>query len=265
MDILGCLFILLTILRTFCYPLKDIFGSSFCYVFAFIELFLDFLLNLQTFFTILYRYICLNHENILLFWRISPKTLAKVLLVMILALGLLIPICALFSTNTFTLQTCLGNYILTYNRNGYNNTMCTNGNYWLNLVCTFSFSFVFILSSNIPETYMLYKSYQKIQKQTEQAKTMIGDVSYFRRRRDDGIVIRISICQWFVELCNFVLYYIYIIFFIGWSLTLDNFFNLYLLAFQFILQPGFYISANGRFRLDVANHGLFFALKNALK
>ena len=133
------------------------------------------------------------------------------------------------------------------------------------MACTLLFSLVFMLSSNIPETYMLYKSYQIIQEQTENSKSMIGEASYLRRRRDDGVVLTISIFQWLVELCNFALYYLYIIFFIGWSNTLDHFFNLYLLTFQFILQPGFYVSANGKFRLDVVNHGIICALINVLK
>ena len=93
--------------------------------------------------------------------------------------------------------------------------------------CKASFVTYMILSSNLPEAYFLYQCFSKIQAQTESVEWILDKVTYSRRRRDNGIVIRISIIQWFVEMCNLVFYFIYIMYIFGWNLLADKFFNLY--------------------------------------
>ena len=90
-----------------------------------------------------------------------------------------------------------------------------------------------------------------------------GTSNFYSPYRDEGITIRISILQWFVETCNLILYLVYFMFFVGLSPIADKFFNVYLVAFVMIIQPSFYISGDYRFRVNVANHGLFRALQIA--
>ena len=116
MDIFGCFFVSITFIRTFCYPMIDVLGSTMCYVYSFTEVYLDIFLNFQTFFTILYRYICLCQSHIMLSWRISPKALAKILLFVMVLSAFSISVFSLSTTETFTLQICIGNYIVTYNQ-----------------------------------------------------------------------------------------------------------------------------------------------------
>lgn len=131
--------------------------------------------------------------------------------------------------------------------------------------CKASFVTYMILSSNLPEAYFLYQCFSKIQAQTESVEWILDKVTYSRRRRDNGIVIRISIIQWFVEMCNLVFYFIYIMYIFGWNLLADKFFNLYCLFFHMVVHPAFYVTGDSQFRATLATRGFYPAIKAVFK
>ena len=90
---------------------------------------------------------------------------------------------------------------------------------------------------------------------------ILDKVTYRKRRRDNGVVIQISIIQWFVEMCNLVIYFIYIMYISGWTLLTDKFFNLYCLVFALVIQPAFYVTGDSQFRAALANRGFYQAIK----
>ena len=78
-------------------------------------------------------------------------------------------------------------------------------------------------------------------------------------------MIRISILQWLVEILNIFIFFTYIIYFSGWNLLADKFFNLYSLAFGIIIQPAFYVGGDVQFRTTLANKGVLHAVKLVFK
>ena len=94
---------------------------------------------------------------------------------------------------------------------------------------------------------------------------MIYQDNYVHRRRTNGVIIRISVLQWCVEMCSLIFYFIYTILFLGWNHYVDKFFNFYVVAFAMIILPAFYVSADSNFRTHLANYGIFSAVKYVLK
>ena len=251
----------LLVLRSLYYPIQDIFGSYLCYYINHMEVFIMFLSQCQSFFITIFRYICLFHSQSLINLELTPKTLAKITVNCLFIVSLLTSSFIIWGSEpTTTLQSCLGNYVLLYERKG--NKICSQGHPITNLICQLSYATYMILSSNLVESFLLYKCFRKIQKQTENVQSMIDQESYYRRRRDNGIVIRISILQWCVEMANLVFYFVYVTFFLGWSSQVDKFFNVYNVAFVMIVQPGFYVCADSNFRAVLTKYGVLYAVNN---
>ena len=82
--------------------------------------------------------------------------------------------------------------------------------------------------------------------------------------RDQGVVISISIVQWSIEMCHLLIYHIYIFLIYGRSNTFDKFFHLYLISFGNIIMPLFYLNGDIRFRTNITNRGIIYALRKAL-
>ena len=55
------------------YPLSHITGSYFCYFSDYLHLWLNIFSHFITFFTTVFRYICLYHDEKLMKWKLSPK------------------------------------------------------------------------------------------------------------------------------------------------------------------------------------------------
>ena len=121
-----------------------------------------------------------------------------------------------------------------------------------------------ILSSNIPEAYLLYACFKYIQKHIEESQKIVSNKEYLNRKQDNGIVISISILQWLIEVINFIYYLSYVHFLHGQSNYMDKFFGLYLITFTMIVQPAFYLNGDKTFRTNVSRHGMFKAIKMAL-
>ena len=137
--------------------------------------------------------------------------------------------------------------------------------YYSIFACKVSFVTYMILSSNLTEAYFLYQCFDKIHAQTESMQWVLQKEVYTRRRRDNGIQIRISIIQWFVEMCNLVFYFIYIMYIFGWNLLADKFFRLYGLLFNMVIQPAFYLTGDSQFRATLATRGFYPAMKAVFK
>ena len=176
---------LILILRAVYYPTKEIHGSTLCYLTDFLEPFKDLLAQFQTFFITIFRYLCLYHNQLLLSFNIFPKSLAKITLLFMFLLCTFSALNVVIASETsFTLQSCLGNYVLLYQRNGYAGLHCSqSGSRILNGSCYFFLVTYFVIASNIPEAFLLYKCYTKIQEQTESVHTLIDNISYHRRKR----------------------------------------------------------------------------------
>ena len=175
------------------YPIKDIYGSKMCFIATYIELFLFYLVQFQTFFITLYRYICLFHDDFLFNLDIHPKSLAKFMVITLFIISFIVSFSILSGTETVVhLESCLGNYWLQYDRKGQE--LCGSGSVFAIVICKLAFVLYLAFSSNILESYLLYKCFKKIQKQTESVQSMIDQDSYHRRRR-------YLICLFLVEFC----------------------------------------------------------------
>ena len=159
------------------------------------------------------------------------------------------------------MDVCLGNYERHFN-NELGNSVCSVGA-WKS-ICLGSLLIHSVLSSNIPESFLLYLCFEVIKKQTEKSKDVMGKKSFRIRKRDNGLVISISIIQWGIEVVNTILYYIYVIFLNGISNYADKFFSLYLITFTMIIQPSFYLYGDAEFRRSLVDHGFFVTIKNYL-
>ena len=74
----------------------------------------------------------------------------------------------------------------------------------------------------------------------------------------------ISVVQWIVEVLQIVIFYFYISMIVGYSNTIDKFFNLYLIIITVIILPSFYLNGEAAFRRNVAVNGAFKAMKNVI-
>ena len=164
------------------YPIKDLYGPSMCYIATYVELFLFYLVQFQTFFITLYRYICLFHDDFLFNLNIHPRVLGKFMVTSLFIISFLISFSILNGTETVVhLESCLGNYWLQFDRKGQK--ICSAGSIFEIWACKFSFVLNLAFSSNILESYLLYKCFKKIQEQTRSVQPMLDKVSYHRRRR----------------------------------------------------------------------------------
>ena len=163
------------------------------------------------------------------------------------------------------LNACLGHFEITYYQKKFAlPPICTIEDPFRLFICQGSFLWYSTMASNIPEAYMLYRCFQKIKESSESVHDMIGTKAYLGRRRENGIVIAISLFQWALELGNLVVYLCYLFFVYGGSVIMDKIFNVYLMAFGAILQLSFYLMGDKAFRTDLSNKGLMHALKIAL-
>ncbi len=188
-------------MKTFHYPLADIFGTNFCFAYTFAEMVAAFISQFHTFFLTLFRFICLFRENWLLTFNITPrvsrylprfsvqnstkfsnfsKTFARV----VVALNWTIPFIIgsflmMGSEHSRTLNTCLG--VLDLRDNGI--SLCTLGTKLNQCLCKAAYGIYIIISSNMLDALMLYPCFIKIHKQNEDVKEMIGERHYTRRRK----------------------------------------------------------------------------------
>ena len=65
-------------------------------------------------------------------------------------------------------------------------------------------------------------------------------------------------------MCHIIIYNIYVFNFYGSSIIADKFFNLYIFSFGQIIIPVFFLTGDFRYRMNVDNRGIFYALKKAL-
>ncbi len=247
--------------KAYYYPLKDVLGTWFCYADVHIDLWSNMFAHFLTLFVSLFRFICIFHEDQLIIRKISPKKLGQMLFCGQLMLSIFLSVSVLHgSPDTATLSSCLGTYETHFVKSS-GNKVCSFGTWIEQSLCKCSLLIHATLSSNIPEAFLLYPCFKAIQKQTEKSEAFLGKNSFAQRKRDNGIVISISIIQWAIEIINIVSYYSYILFLHGWSNYLDKFFSIYLISFTMIIQPSFYLNGDQTFRRSLDQKGLWSALK----
>ena len=131
-------------------------------------------------------------------------TICHFILSGLIALSLMI-----YSPNHRRLDACLG----TYEKNFFQtigSEICSLGDSFQKFLCHISLGSYLILSSNVLEIYMLYSCFKAIKNQTDKVHELIGAKNYQKRRRDDGIVISISVFQWFTEVLHYIFFNIYV-------------------------------------------------------
>ena len=87
---------------------------------------------------------------------------------------------------------------------------------------------------------------------------------FFHFLTDHGVLISTSVIQWVLEVFNVAIYLAYIHFIHGYSNFLDKFFGLYLMVFNMVIQPSFYLNGDASFRRELTNNGFLRAMKWAL-
>ena len=126
MNLLTPSYLLIMIIRSLYYPVKDITGVYYCYYITYSEVFTIFYAQFQTFFITLYRYICLFHDGILIDLGLHPRTLAKWMAFSHFFTSLVTSFSiVLGSEPTITEQSCLGNYVELYQQRGH--LLCNEG------------------------------------------------------------------------------------------------------------------------------------------
>ena len=129
LNVLTPVYLLVMILRSLYYPVKDITGQYFCYFVTYSEVFIIFYVQFQTFFMTLYRYICLFHDKILIDFGLHPRTLAKLTAFGHFVTSLVTSVSIILGSEpTITEQSCLSNYVEMYQRNGH--LLCNEGSYY---------------------------------------------------------------------------------------------------------------------------------------
>ena len=169
----------------------------------------------------------------------------------------------LWSPDNRSLDACLGNFERHFSET-IGNLPCSIGSNWQKNICKGSILLHTVLSSNIPEAFLLYKCFEFIKKQTEKSHELIGEEKYRIRKKDNGIVISISIVQWGIEVVNTIMYFCYVHYLHGISNYADKLFNLYLITFIVIIQPSFYLNGDPEFRRNLANNGILATIKSYL-
>lgn len=220
--------------------------------------------HFSTFFVTVFRYICIFHEDKLFKYGWNPKLLARVCVAVHIFVSIASSIGVLAgSPDNRSLSACIGTYETHFQeKNG--NLVCSRGGFYREAFCKLCVAFHTILSSNIPEAILLFFCFKAIQQQTEKSKALISENSFQSRKRDNGIVISISIIQWGIELIHTVSYYLYVYYLHGISNYADKIFSVYLIVFHMIIQPSFYLNGDAEFRRNLSNNGLFSALKTAI-
>ena len=100
------------------------------------------------------------------------------------------------STNIF--NSCVGNFELNFIRQGQIQTLnCDDKESILftQIMCKASFAGYFLFSNNILDAILLYQCFKQINNQTEEVKSLIGEKTYIRRRKQ---VPRIDLNCFFV-------------------------------------------------------------------
>lgn len=252
-------------IKTLYYPMADLTGSWFCHAKQYITLGANIHFNCHTFFLTLFRYICIFHDEKILKWDLTPKLIGRLIIGLQMALSIACT-CFIFESvpTPRNVDACLGHYELHYDKDA-GQSICPLGGILVTSLCKISVLIHIITSSNIPEAFMLYACFKAIRDQNEKVKDMIGEKHYSLRKRDNGILISISIVQWSLEFIFFIFNYIYFVFLWGQSNFADKFFSLYSFTFTVIIQPSFYLSGDAAFRRNLENQGLIKAVWLAMK
>ena len=79
MDVSMPPYVIVVMLKSCYFPLKDITGEFSCYVIHVFEVVTAMTMQCHTFFVTLFRYICIFHDNKIIHMRMTAKVLSKLL------------------------------------------------------------------------------------------------------------------------------------------------------------------------------------------
>ena len=205
------------------YPMKDYIGETGCHMRSFLMKALGFSVQLQSFFTSIFRYICVFHNGSILNLNLSPyvSSLAVVILFSvssythfqmkkghffcikqqfsifiiliffqslakwIVLINHLIPLLSIFSV--FTTENAPG-LVLCLGQ-GYRTffttqvNLCSYGSIYSKGACWTLLFLIGLGSSNILDTFMIFCINKEIKRSTEKVKNVISDQAYNNRKR----------------------------------------------------------------------------------
>ena len=84
-------------------------------------------------------------------------------------------------SSTLSLNNCLGRMELNFGKSG--NIVCLDGNKLDILLCKYCLMIQMILTSNIPEAFILYPCFKRIKHQIEKSKDLVGKQTFSNRKK----------------------------------------------------------------------------------
>ncbi len=182
--------ILVAILDMYIYPLKALIGQLGCHFLDFLEVYGTLLLQSQSFYTALFRYICVVKECSIFKWNLSPKVLANLIIIGQFASNLWVYVVIRHVAETtpgngLTLTTCVGQYEKTFESSTFDIYFCQTLTTWTGpwLVCQLAEIWALLTAAiNVLDLFFMWKCVQVIKSQTDNVRSFMS-VSAFKNRK----------------------------------------------------------------------------------
>ena len=187
--------------------MKDYTGDLFCYVYYYVILFGLVAYQYQSFFISLFRYVCINHGNILMNNDITIKVnwnnkllenrnyvfqskssfsifqrLARWTVFCMAFFPAIVVLAFSIEENEYpAINSCLGKPEANFAKSrGF---VCNGENWVENIFCRIILYVYVVTSCNVLEVFFLYKTYKHIEAQTNAVKNMIGKDVFVHRKK----------------------------------------------------------------------------------
>ena len=191
-----------TILDFWVYPLNNFVGDIGCYMLVYARNIGLGIIQVHSFYVVLFRYICLFHLNLLQRFSISSKVSMQSIacepdslktfvsfqvFARIMAMSnFLFPILTILTIITdksTLLYKCLGKGYINFLSTKVQ--LCSSGNVFQDLFCWVWTSLIMIVLSDIIDVYCMYCCLKEIKTSTEESKKMLSKQGYANRRRQE--------------------------------------------------------------------------------
>ena len=191
-----------TMLDFWVYPLNDFVGDVGCYMLVYARNIGLAIIQVHSFYVVLFRYICLFHLDLLQRFNISskvsiqsiacePDSLKKIVSFQVFARimamsNFLLPILtwtSIFTDKSTLLNKCLGKGYLYFLSTKVQ--FCSSGNLVQDIFCWVWTSLIVIVLSDIIDVYCIYCCLKEIKTSTEESKKMLSKQGYANRRRQE--------------------------------------------------------------------------------
>ncbi len=171
------------------YPLKDYVGINGCYFIDFMEIYGILVSQSISFYTSIFRYLCVVHQSLMLKLNLKPVTLVQILLCIQYSLPLLQYLAfrgavEITSQNARLLTICLGRFEAFYNmESGFDSCAPTLPKSVAWFACNLSRFLAALISSNLFEMYLLGTCLVSARSQTNNVKQLLSLTAYQKRKR----------------------------------------------------------------------------------